>query len=199
MSKQESVWVQYVREHYEPASDVEMSYEDENNLLWLLNAPAGYRVEDEMLEYAQKHPDASMKELIEYFDEVAPDGLTPGDDGLDLEENRPMAKDDYFVLAYRILSYLYACFKAGEQPDMDCISADVLHIPVGYWFNIMRSLTEEGYIVGLVFPASIGSAVSVKVIDLRITQKGIEFLQENSMMKKAAAFLKTIKETVPCI
>ena len=63
----------------------------------------------------------------------------------------------------------------------------------------MRSLTEEGYIVGLVFPASIGSAVSVKVIDLRITQKGIEFLQENSMMKKAAAFLKTIKETVPCI
>lgn len=31
--------------------------------------------------------DASMKELIEYFDEVAPDGLTPGDDGLDLEEN----------------------------------------------------------------------------------------------------------------
>lgn len=41
MSKQESVWVQYVREHYEPASDVEMSYEDENNLLWLLNAPAG--------------------------------------------------------------------------------------------------------------------------------------------------------------
>ena len=76
-----------------------------------------------------------------------------------------MAKDDYFVLAYRILSYLYACFKAGERPDMDCISADVLHIPVGYWFNIMRSLTEEGYIVGLVFPASIGSAVSVKVID----------------------------------
>lgn len=62
-----------------------------------------------------------------------------------------MAKDDYFVLAYRILSYLYACFKAGERPDMDCISADVLHIPVGYWFNIMRSLTEEGYIVGLVF------------------------------------------------
>ena len=27
-----------------------------------------------------------------------------------------MAKDDYFVLAYRILSYLYACFKAGERP-----------------------------------------------------------------------------------
>ncbi len=56
-----------------------------NNLLWLLNAPAGYQVEDEMLEYDKKHPDASMKELIEYFDEVAPDGLcftTPAFDRL---------------------------------------------------------------------------------------------------------------------
>ena len=63
-----------------------------------------------------------------------------------------MAKDDYFVLAYRILSYLYACFKAGERPDMDCISADVLHIPVGYWFNIMRSLTEAVSYTHLTLP-----------------------------------------------
>jgi hypothetical protein len=110
-----------------------------------------------------------------------------------------MEREDYLLLAYRILSYLYAHFKAGERPDMDCISADVLNIQAGYWFNIMRSLTEEGYIVGLVFPASIGSAASIKAIDPRITQKGIEFLQENSMMKKAADFLKTINETVPCI
>lgn len=110
-----------------------------------------------------------------------------------------MEKDDYLLLAYRILSYLYARFKAGERSDMDCISADGLHIPEVHWFNIMRSLTVEGYIVWLVLPASIGSDASVKVIDLRITQKGIEFLQENSMMKKAADFLKTIKETVPCI
>ena len=86
MSKQESVWVQYVREHYEPAVDVEMSYEDENNLLWLLNAPEEYQVEDEMLEYAQKHPDADMKELIGYFDKVAPNGLAPGGDREDLAD-----------------------------------------------------------------------------------------------------------------
>lgn len=82
----ESEWVQYVRNHFEPAPDVEMSYEDENNLLWLLNAPEGYQVEDEMLEYAQKHPDADMKELIGYFDKVAPNGLAPGDDGEDLAD-----------------------------------------------------------------------------------------------------------------
>ena len=30
-----------------------------------------------------------------------------------------MAKNDYFVVAYRILTYLYECFKAGEKPDID--------------------------------------------------------------------------------
>ena len=51
----------------------------------------------------------------------------------------------------------------------------------------------------------IGAALRVKeptILHLeqsRITLKGLEYLQENSMMKKAAAFLKTIKETVPCI
>ena len=39
-----------------------------------------------MLEYAQKHPEADMKELIGYFDKVAPDGLAPGDDGEDLAD-----------------------------------------------------------------------------------------------------------------
>lgn len=28
-----------------------------------------------------------------------------------------MAKNDYFVIAYRILTYLYECFKSGEKPD----------------------------------------------------------------------------------
>lgn len=90
MSKQnnpESAWVQYVREHFEPAPEVEMSYEDENNLLWLLNAPESYLVEDEMLAYAQAHPDADMKKLIAYFGSIVPPGLAPGDDGEDLEED----------------------------------------------------------------------------------------------------------------
>ena len=86
-TKRESAWVRYVRAHFEPASDVEMSYADENNLLLLLNAPREYLVEGEMLKYAQEHPDADMNDLIDYFDEVAPTGLAPGDDGKDLEED----------------------------------------------------------------------------------------------------------------
>jgi len=108
-----------------------------------------------------------------------------------------MAKDDYFVLAYRILAYLYEYFKAGENPDLDMIGPDALGIPCGYWVNLMESLSSEGYIKGVSFPTAVGVIGGVKVADLKITQKGIEFLQDNSKIAQAKAFLKSIKETVP--
>ena len=75
--KTESEWVMLVRERYEPAPDVKMSYKDENELLMLLNAPEQYEVETDMLAYAKEHPDATATELCEYFDEIAPAGLPP--------------------------------------------------------------------------------------------------------------------------
>ena len=108
-----------------------------------------------------------------------------------------MAKDDYFVLAYRILKYLYACFKAGEKADLDMFGPDALGINNGYWVNMLESLSNEGYITGVEFPSAIGSIRSAKVYDARITRKGIEFLEDNSRMKKAADFLRAVKEAIP--
>lgn len=108
-----------------------------------------------------------------------------------------MAKDDYFVIAYRILKYLYACFKAGERADVEMFGPDALGINNGYWVNMLESLCSEGYITGVAFPSAVGSIHSAKVYDARITQKGIEFLEDNSRMKKAAAFLKALKDTIP--
>lgn len=108
-----------------------------------------------------------------------------------------MAKDDYFVLVYRILNYLYEYFKVGEKPDLDMIGPAALGIPRGYWMNIMESLSNEGYIRGISFPSAIGTMGGVRVSNLKITQKGIEFLQDNSKIAQAKAFLKSIKETVP--
>ena len=110
-----------------------------------------------------------------------------------------MAKDDYFVIAYRILAYLYACFKAGEDADLDMISPAALGINNGYWVNMLESLSREGYVLGASFPSAIGGIRGAKITGLKITQKGIEFLQENSTMQKAAQFLKTVKEIIPGI
>ncbi len=48
-----------------------------NDSLFLINAPRDYENEDEMLEYAKAHPDATVKELLHYFDEITPDGDPP--------------------------------------------------------------------------------------------------------------------------
>lgn len=108
-----------------------------------------------------------------------------------------MAKDDYFVLAYRILHYLYECFKAGEKADAELFGPSALGINNGYWVNLLESLTREGYITGVSFLSSFGSVQSVKIFDAKITQKGIEFLQENNSIKKAVEFLKTAKDIIP--
>lgn len=107
-----------------------------------------------------------------------------------------MAKNDYFVVAYRILTYLYGCFKTGEKPDTSIFGADALNINNSYWVNIIESLCNEGYIKGIMIVNS-GGVQGVKLIEPKITQKGIEYLTENSAMQKAKDFLKTVKEIVP--
>lgn len=108
-----------------------------------------------------------------------------------------MAKDDYFVIAYRILDYLYKCFKDGVSSDIDFISPDALKINQGYFVNVMESLSDKEYIKGVCFPRSIGAPVGVKFSDLKITQDGMEFLQENSSIQKAKKALQTFKSVIP--
>lgn len=108
-----------------------------------------------------------------------------------------MAKNDYFVVVYRILTYLCQCFMAGEQPDTDLFGPDALGINNGYWANVMESISNEGYVTGVVTVPRLGSAPGIKLANLKITQKGIEYLQDNSKMRKAADFLKSVKEIVP--
>ncbi len=109
-----------------------------------------------------------------------------------------MAKNDYFVIAYRILAYLYACLKAGEKANVEVISAEKLGIHNRYWTNILIMLYEGGYISGISV-YYVCAEKDIKILDINITQKGIEFLQENSSMAKAKEFLKTLKEIIPGI
>lgn len=108
-----------------------------------------------------------------------------------------MAKNDYFVIVYRILSYLYECFMLGERADISMFAPDALGINNGYWANVMESIYNEGYIQGISIISRLSAAPGIKLLNLKITQKGIEFLLENSKMSKAREFLKSVKETIP--
>lgn len=110
-----------------------------------------------------------------------------------------MGRDDYFVLVYRILKYLESCFMSGENPDIDMIGPEALKIPNGYWTNIVESIYNEGYVTGVYVLPRVGGAPGIKFDDFKITQKGLEYLDDNSKMKKVAKFLKAAKETIPGI
>lgn len=103
-----------------------------------------------------------------------------------------MANDDYFVLAYRLLSYLYACLKSGQEPDWERLSYGTKDFPIceNYWNYLLKHLLLDGYVEGAALLPAVGSPQ--KRIGpfgyLRITPKGIEYLWDNPTMLKMAGF-----------
>lgn len=104
-----------------------------------------------------------------------------------------MAKDDFFVIAYKILSYLYECNKTGKHPAIEDFNyhCAMFSIPESYWQQIMGDLIDKGYISGASkVECTERSQPGIKINPgVAITMDGVEFLQENSKMKKVKDFL----------
>lgn len=109
-----------------------------------------------------------------------------------------MAKDDYHVVVCRLLTILYGYFKTGERVDGSVLTAAAFGIPEGYFVNVIEALLQQGFVTGAEI-IIIGGIESVKLTNLKITPAGIEYLSENSMMKKAVKFLKEAKSVIPGI
>ncbi len=105
-----------------------------------------------------------------------------------------MAKDDYFVIVYQVLKYLYGCLKKGENPEICFLQAATYSIPESYWMYIVSSLFNEKYIEGITIYETKSGTVVGNLQDTFITPKGIEYLLENSLIQKAKRTLKDIKE-----
>ncbi len=111
-----------------------------------------------------------------------------------------MAKDDYYVITYKILAYLYVKLKAGEEIDEKMISPEgpLLCINPKYWAYIMENLQGQGYIRGLTITKPWGGGRVIQGLSgCEITPDGIGYLCDNSRMEKAKQFLKDIKEITP--
>ena len=105
---------------------------------------------------------------------------------------------DNFKIIYRILKYLEQHL-GEENIDMDKISHEQLGVSFVRWEALLRMMQEDGYIKGLVYSQTMSDVSPHVVIPIKpkITIKGLEYLEENSFMKKAAEMLKTIKEIIP--
>lgn len=107
-----------------------------------------------------------------------------------------MAKDDYDVIVYRILVYLYACFK-GKILFEDATFREAVRKNVEsdeYFARVLRLMLSEGLISGLVVTKAWGQTylIASDLRDMEITAEGIHYLKENSTMQRVG---RTLKET----
>lgn len=110
-----------------------------------------------------------------------------------------MAKDDYYVIVYQILSYLYQRLKKGEDVDPRQISvkSDFFSINKRYWSYIMVNLYKEGYIDGVILVEIDNADPTVMGLErCQITPAGIAFLTENSTIEKAKRFFAEAKDYI---
>lgn len=113
-----------------------------------------------------------------------------------------MARDDYHVIVYQILAYLYQCLKNGQDIDAALLEPEscLFHgINKRYWRYIMLNLYKDEMIEGITFADIDGDRypVPVNLNDCQITPLGIEYLCDNSFMEKAKKFIKDVKEITP--
>lgn len=90
---------------------------------------------------------------------------------------------DNFKAVYRILSALK---KAMDLPGFDVqqIGHEALGATHERWCRYMEMMADVGYIKGVEIQRFIAGETSVDARDIRITLKGLEYLQENGIMRK---------------
>ena len=90
--------------------------------------------------------------------------------------------------------------RKGLVVDEEEISAYKLGITVPYLMDVYRNLFDDGYLTGsYVRDDYSGDSAINDIQGVRITTKGVEYLQDNSKMKKVYKLLKEAKDWVSII
>lgn len=92
-----------------------------------------------------------------------------------------MSKDDYDVIVFKILVYLYAVLKRKVIFEEKAFYHAIGEINNRYLVDVLNFMQEEGLISGLVFVKAWGNEniLCNDLINLKITVQGIHYLEEN--------------------
>lgn len=104
-----------------------------------------------------------------------------------------MAKNDYHVIVYQILAYLYQRLKNGKDVDTAMLSYDsplFEKINKRYWAYVIYNIYDMGYVRGITFADLDWYDVpfAVDMSQCMITPEGIEYLSDNSFTQKVIGF-----------
>ena len=112
-----------------------------------------------------------------------------------------MSKDDYHVIVYQILAYLYRCLKEGTEVEERMLlpGSPLLKIEINekYYKYIITNLLKAGYIEGVRIQKTWGEEFIEDLSSAQITPDGIEYLTENTTIRKAYEYAKDILSIVP--
>ena len=105
---------------------------------------------------------------------------------------------DNFKIIYRILKYLEASLDC-EEFDPEAISPFRLGITKERWEQLLIMMQDEGYICGIFSTQTLSDSRRhiCEPVTPSITIKGLEYLADNTFMKKAAGLVKGVKDTIP--
>lgn len=103
---------------------------------------------------------------------------------------------DNFKAVYKILTALE---KAMDLPEFDImqVGPDALGVTPERWYRYIEMMADVGYVKGVVITKNILGETNVIAENARITLKGLEYLQENSIMQRIYKAAKGIKEITP--
>lgn len=110
-----------------------------------------------------------------------------------------MAKNDFFPIVYRILAALYKNLKEDKKNDGEIFEKELYDVNQHFLDYIIKYLIDEKFIVGSSYKYYDNGIHFFALKNSIITPKGIEYLEENSLMQKTKMFLKDIKESIPFI
>jgi hypothetical protein len=103
--------------------------------------------------------------------------------------------DNHFKTVYRILTFL----KKSEQYDEfdgESFTPEYFGLTARQWALTLERMTDDGHIKGVCIRRGVDGYASVSLLQPRITSKGLEYLEENSLMRKAANLAEGIAEII---
>ena len=101
-----------------------------------------------------------------------------------------MSYDDFDVIVYKVLEYIYSCLRKGVYPNLDK-AQEIARCNDVYWKSVIRSMCDDGYLIGVTFREyrDMGLTPVASPKELGISQEGARYLKENSKMAEVKGAL----------
>ena len=105
-----------------------------------------------------------------------------------------LAKNDYFVVMYRLMMYLYNCLKDDQHVDLSKITPKYLGFNDRYFQYILINLVNDGYLMD---DSTYEDMNGLHVMEsIMISPKGIAYLHENSTIAKVKKSVKGLSDII---